>query len=100
MTPTTRARLDRHLTADLCPRARVRARELRNALYAVLSLRELRAEYMRVLEARTAASGARNVVLGVLGDDLAEWIEAAPARVGPGDDARAVAMAPMTFGEG
>lgn len=75
MTPAIRARLNRHLERTLCPAARARARAYRRQLYASWALYALRTEHMRVLGARTAASGARNVFLGLLADDLVAAIE-------------------------
>lgn len=98
MTSTIRAALDRHLARNLNPRARARARALRNALYASWTVRELRAEYVRVLGAKVDASGARNVWLGVLLDDLAGHVESRAEQYGPSVDARAELEGGSGFG--
>lgn len=75
LSTATRERLAAHLSRRLCPAAQARAREFRRALYASLSLAELRLEYGAVMGARNAADGAQHVFLAELANDLAAQVD-------------------------
>lgn len=70
-----RRTIDAHTERPLIPRARVRARSLRRALYPFLPIPELRLEYVRLLGERQLAVGERHYFIGLLLEDLATHIE-------------------------
>lgn len=74
--PLMRARLDRHQTAHLAPRARQRARALRKALYASWSVAELHAEAASLAGAQRRAYPSKAYFLAQLVDDVAAQLEA------------------------
>lgn len=75
MTPAMRVVLQAHLERKLGPKARIRARNLRMAMYPSWTLLDLHKEYTRILAARVFANAERNVFLHQLCDDLAAQIE-------------------------